>query len=36
MRPLFFLNAFAEYRLGKENRNYVRAGRQELFFGMAG
>ncbi len=31
---LFFLNAFAQYRFGKEKRNYVRAGRQELFFGM--
>jgi len=31
---LFFLNGFAEYQFGKANNSYIRAGRQELFFGM--
>lgn len=31
---LFLLNAFAEYKFGKTNASYIRAGRQELFFGM--
>ncbi|MBC7938047.1 MAG: alginate export family protein, partial [Rhizobacter sp.] len=31
---LFFLNAFGEYHFGKQNNNYLRLGRQELFFGM--
>ncbi|MHA4844805.1 alginate export family protein, partial [Flavitalea antarctica] len=31
---LFLLNAFGEYRFGKGGKSYIRAGRQELFFGM--
>lgn len=31
---LFFLNAFGEYQFGSASNNYVRLGRQELFFGM--
>ncbi len=31
---LFFLNAFGEYCFGRADNNYVRLGRQELFFGM--
>ncbi|MBC7935517.1 MAG: alginate export family protein [Rhizobacter sp.] len=31
---LFFLNAFGEYHFGKQNNNYLRLGRQELFFGL--
>ncbi|MBC7934143.1 MAG: alginate export family protein [Rhizobacter sp.] len=34
VNELFFLNAFGEYSFGKANNNYVRLGRQELFFGM--